>query len=422
MRLIPRMRFGRRRVYGWGIADSALSSAANLALSLLAGRILGPRGLGILVVGFSLYLLMVSLQRSLVSTPLVSVSTTLSPDEKEHATRSALGVLVATGLVVTLVVGCVGVGVSGPIGRGLLVFAPWLVASILQDFWRAVLFRDGRPSAAAANTGLRLVGMLLISPLAWRLKTDFAIAAAWGGGFALAATAGFVQTRLLPARADVGFRWWRRHAWPFGRWLVAQEGIFNVVNYVITFSLVAIIGAYALGGFRAAETVLAPFSLLAPAIALPGLPALARALAHGQDAATRLAFRLTAAAVILTILYFATMLTFGKVLLGTLYGREFRPFSNLVVPIGIWQIVTASAIGFTLLLSASRRGRALLLAGVVNSLGQLALIPLLAWRFGLQGAAWGLAAGTAVGAATTILLAMSLSESSAGSEASSAET
>lgn len=400
-----RPRIGRRRAYGWGVVDSAVSSAANLGLSLLAGRILGPGGLGTLVVGFSVYLVMVSVQRSLVTTPLVSSSSALSDPERLQATRSALTTLIALGLAATIVVAAVALPLSGAIARGLLVVLPWLLPSMVQDFWRAILFRDDRPRAAAFTTSFRLLTMLLLAPLAWAVGNDVAVAAAWGAGFLAASVVGFVQTRLVPARIPAAVAWWRTSAWPFGRWLVAQESVFTVANYAITFALIGLIGAYAVGGLRAAETAFAPLSLLAPAIALPGLPALTRAADRGYLAAWQLALRLTLATVALTVLYFAVMFVIGEALLVLLYGGDFRQFSSLVVPIGMWQIVAASALGFTLLLNSTRRGHALLICGIVNSCAQLVLITVLAWTNGLTGAAWGLAAGTAVGAVVTILFA-----------------
>jgi O-antigen/teichoic acid export membrane protein len=385
--------------------DSAVSSAANLGLSLLAGRILGPDGLGTLVVGFSVYLAMVSLQRSLVTTPLVSSSSALSPDARADATRAALTTLVVLGAAATAVVAGIALLASGAVARGLLVVVPWLLPSMVQDFWRATLFRDGRPGAAALTTSFRLVTMIVLAPLAWAAATEAAVAAAWGAGFLVATVAGFLLTRLVPAGGAPALRWWRGSAWPFGRWLVAQESIFTVANYAITFILIGLIGAYGMGGLRAAESAFAPLSLLAPAIALPGLPALARAGERGYDTAWALAVRLTLATVGLTFVYFATMLVIGTTLLVLLYGGDFRDFSSLLVPISAWQIVSASALGFTLLLSSAQRGRALLVSGTVNSCGQLVLITLLAWTHGVTGAAWGLALGSAIGAGVTIWLA-----------------
>ena len=327
-----RARVGRRRAYGWGVVDSAASSAANLGLSLLAGRILGPAGLGTLVVGFSVYLAMVSLQRSLVTTPLVSTSSPLSVVERTEATRAALTSLVVLGLAATAAVATIALLLNGAIARGLLVVVPWLLPSMVQDFWRAILFRDERPRAAACTTSFRLVTMIALSPLAWAGDSDAAVAAAWGAGFLAATMVGFALTRVRPAGAAAALRWWRATAWPFGRWLVAQESVFTVANYAITFILIGLIGAYAMGGLRAAETVFAPLSLLAPAIALPGLPALARAGQRSYVAAWDLALRLTVATVGLTLLYFATMFVIGETLLVLLYGSDFDEFSSLLLP------------------------------------------------------------------------------------------
>jgi O-antigen/teichoic acid export membrane protein len=98
------------------------------------------------------------------------------------------------------------------------------------------------------------------------------------------------------------------------------------------------------------------------------------------------------------------MLLVGRPLLEALYGADFGPYADLIVPIGTWQVVTAVAIGFTLFLSAAQRGRAILVAGLVGSVGQFVLMTLLAWTSGLRGAAWGLAAGTAAGSATAVAL------------------
>ena len=78
-------RFRRRRARGtdgsgakktgaqlvWGVADQGLSSATNFGLSFLAGRLLGPSGLGVIFLGFSAYLIAFSFVRALVIEPFV---------------------------------------------------------------------------------------------------------------------------------------------------------------------------------------------------------------------------------------------------------------------------------------------------------------------------------------------------------------
>jgi hypothetical protein len=45
-----------RNEIAWGVVDQGLSSATNLGISILAGRLLGPAGLGVIFLGFSTYL------------------------------------------------------------------------------------------------------------------------------------------------------------------------------------------------------------------------------------------------------------------------------------------------------------------------------------------------------------------------------
>jgi hypothetical protein len=58
----------------WGLFDQGFSSATNLGLAVLAGRLTGPGGLGVVYLGFTAYLAAISLQRALVTDPLVVYS------------------------------------------------------------------------------------------------------------------------------------------------------------------------------------------------------------------------------------------------------------------------------------------------------------------------------------------------------------
>ena len=61
----------------WGLVDQGFSSATNFGLTVIAGRLVGPKGLGVVYIGFSLYLFVLSFQRALVTDPLVVSSAPL---------------------------------------------------------------------------------------------------------------------------------------------------------------------------------------------------------------------------------------------------------------------------------------------------------------------------------------------------------
>jgi len=86
----------------------------------------------VVYLGFSAYLAAISLQRPLVTDPLVGYSARKPRAEGIDATRKALTVAItaAAGWALLLVV--VGRLVPGPDGPGLIAFAPWLIGASLQ--------------------------------------------------------------------------------------------------------------------------------------------------------------------------------------------------------------------------------------------------------------------------------------------------
>ena len=54
----------------WGFVSQAFSSGTNFGLSLLAGRMLGPTGLGHLFLGFAAYLVALGTLRGLLDRAL----------------------------------------------------------------------------------------------------------------------------------------------------------------------------------------------------------------------------------------------------------------------------------------------------------------------------------------------------------------
>src|SRR3954471_12956101 len=85
----------------WGIVDQGASSLTNFGLSVLAGRLLGSEGLGVVFLGFSMYLLALSAVRGLIMEPFVVATSALNQKEQEAATRAC-----------TILVAGVGAGIS----------------------------------------------------------------------------------------------------------------------------------------------------------------------------------------------------------------------------------------------------------------------------------------------------------------------
>jgi O-antigen/teichoic acid export membrane protein len=404
--MIPlrRLRATKVKGYTWGFVDQACSSATNFSLSLIAGRILGPDGLGVIVIGFSAYLLALGFQSSLLTTPLVSSTAALPPERRRVEIRHGLAISILAALLGTLVFVSCGLAIPGHTGRAFLVLSPWLLPGMLQDFLRAMLYQEGRYRKAAANDATWLAVMLLVAPLAWLVGGEWAVAASWGSGALAAAVLGFAQLRIRPEPTWDVLGWWRARIWPFGRWLGLEGTVYSATTTTNVFVLNSVLGAGSVGGLRVAQSVFAPLSLILPAITLPGLPATARELAVSVRGAMRLSVLLSGLVTSLALLYVAGMVLFGNRIIPYLYGSSFRKFEHLALPIGAWQLAGAAGTGFMIFLTALRRGRQLVTIRVTAAVLSTAFIALLASTYGITGAAWGYAIGSGCGAAVTFVL------------------
>jgi len=402
------------RKVGWGLADQVFSSATNFGLAVIAGRWLGPSALGVVSLGFSAYVLSVVFQRALITEPHTVVSANLPLEERKKVSRRAVTMSLTIGILVGAALIVSGLFLGGPIGRGFLIFGPWIPFTLLQDLWRYVLFRDNQNFHAVANDASWVVGMVVTMPVAYAIHTDWAVVGSWGFGAAVGVVLGFFQTKVFADRPRGSWSWWHRDAWPLGKWFALDRLASNLGTQGTVFILAPLLGAAALGGLKATNSVFAPLSVLGPSITLPGLPWVTRAYHESARAARSMAARLSAIVTGLTALYTVFLAVGGGVVLAFLFGNRFRHFTSLIVPTAIGQLMAAAGIGFVILLKASKRGRPLVVAHVISTIGTLIITPILAIRFGVVGAAWGLAIG--YGLESLALIALSWRLPKTGSE------
>lgn len=388
-------RFRLHKIVGWGFVSQGASSATSFGLSLLAGWLLGPSGLGLVFLGFSCYLAAVGLQRSVITQPLVATSSALDKEQADADTRAALTSVLIWSLAATLILAAVGLVLRTGVGHGLLLFVPWLIPALLQDYWRTILFRDHRAKAGAFTDLSWLITMAISAPVAWALKTDWAIVGCWGVGSLAGVVIGFRQSRYRPDHLLEALGWWRTKGAPLGRWLGAENVVYILTSQALVFLLVPVVGIEAIGGLRAVQVIYGLFSVLFQAMELFALPELSRRLVANPRSARSLAARLGLLAAGLTFAYVAVGSIENGRLLTTIFGSDFAGFTDLIAPVGARQVLLASMIGVYLLLLAEKRGKVLLGTSTVDSAGCLCFGLLLATRYGVVGAAWGmtLAAG-----------------------------
>jgi O-antigen/teichoic acid export membrane protein len=400
---------------GWGFIDQAASSATSLLLVVLAGHLLGPSGLGELVLGFVAYLVLLGWSRALVSQPLVVSSSTVAPVTASAVTSSGVTVTVLLGAAGASVMAGVGVLLGGSLGRGLVLFAPWVMWALLQDYWRSILFRDKRGRAATVNDTVWLVAMVAGIGVTWTFQSEWALVGSWGLGAVSSALLGFMQTRVWPLSIARSWSSWRRDGWPFGRWLLAEEVAYSAGTQAVVFVIAAFLGTAAIGGLRAVQTVFGPLTILAPAVSLPVLPTLVRRLEHSVARAKAIALQISILLVGATVVYIGVLSLAGKeTILAVAFGHSFEQYANLVIPVALIQATDSASQGFRLLLKAARRGRTIVLMQVFAGCLSLVLVTASASTGGLTAVVWSLAIARVVATTGLILLALGMQSPRSG--------
>jgi O-antigen/teichoic acid export membrane protein len=402
----PEPRRGLKVQLAWGLLDQFFSSATNFALSLFGGRLLGVGGLGVITIGFSSYLIVLGFHRALLSEPLIIVSAVHEPEVRRRGTRSSISATLGLGLVAVSVVTFLGLSIGGSVGRGLLIFAPWILPALLQDLWRMLLFRDDRGGAATANDAVWLVTMSVCFAISYSFEADWAVVGSWGVGAMASSILGFAQLRTWGARPVTSWHWLIRDAWPVGRWFVAEGSVYTIAAQVVVFLLAGLIGAAAVGGLRSVQVIFAPLSLIGPAVALPGLPLIKKAIEESYATARRLALKLSIVLIVLTSAYLLASSVNQGALLTAVFGDDFTRYRGLIWPVGVHQLMAAAAGGYYVLLKAHRGGKRILLSRTLTSLVTLALLAPLSLRFGILGGAWAMALGASTGTASIIGFAL----------------
>lgn len=380
----------------YGLVAQSCSSATNFGLFVVAGHVIGVAGLGALSVGFFTYLFLLNILRALVTEPLVALSSARGPAERRASAHSAISLTITATVPVSAVMALVGLVLSGEIGRGFLAFAPWLAPALVQDLGRSIVFRDRAGGSAALSDATWLLIMIAIIPVAFLTGSVWAIVGCWGAGSAAGAAVTLWQVRWKPSSPGVALAWWKSEIWPFGRWLGIQSVLYSAIYVVTVFALIGILGTHDYGGLVAVQTVFNPLTLLAAAIALPGLPLLSRIVAASPRRALVVAAQIAALTTFVAGAYFL-VLHFLPGVLAFVFGSQFSEFSSIIVPIGVAQILAAPTIALMLFLKAAQRVGALLALGVLPILLYMVFAVGLGIRFGLHGVAWAGVLATGLG-------------------------
>jgi len=386
--------------FSWGLADQAMSSLSNAAMSLYIARQLGAAQFGAFSIAYVTYSFVLNASRGLATDPLLVRYSHAGHAAWKRAVQRCTATAACVGLVLGLA--CLGVGTVAPgiTGQSFLALGITLPGLMLQDSWRYAFFALGRGSGAFVNDTI-WTGMLGVAFEILRLthhETVFCFVLAWGLTANVAAIAGLLQTRLVPRVR--GIREWLSETRDLGpRYLLentSNSGASQLRVYAVGF----VSGLTAVGYIQEGSLLMGPFFVIFMGISLVTVPEAARLLRRSPQRLRLYCILVGTALALLALLWGVILLVALPHGLGTLllHAKHWQPVYGLVIWLTISMMGACAIAGATAGLRALGAARRSLRAMLISSAAYLLLGVLGAMVGGARGSVEGTAAATWIGA------------------------
>jgi O-antigen/teichoic acid export membrane protein len=366
--VVPR-RVARR--FGWGLADQAMCSLSNAAVSFYVARELGATQFGAFSLAYVTYSMALTASRGLSTDPMLVRFSGTDLATWRRVTAQCTGTALVTGLITGTCALAAAVILHGAPRLAFLALGLTLPSLLLQDSWRYSFFALGRGSQAFLNDTiwtLTLVPPLLILRVTHSTSL-FWLMTAWGIAATAAALIGPLQARVIP-RPSLAWAWELKHR-DLGFRYMMENTANSGAGQLRTYGLGIIAGLAAVGYVQAAALLMGPFQVVFLGMSLVTVPEAARILRHSPRHLRLYCVAVGVGTAILALAWGgAVLVTLPRGLGNLLLGKElWRPAYRLVLPymismMGLCLIIGASA-GLHALGVAKRSLRAMIITSVI---------------------------------------------------------
>jgi O-antigen/teichoic acid export membrane protein len=335
--------------FGWGLADQAMCSASNAAISFYVARELGATQFGAFSLAYVTYSFALTASRGLATDPLLVRFSNTDLDTWRRVVKQCTGIALLTGLITGAGAFLVATLLSGGPRLAFLALGVILPGLLLQDSWRYSFFALGQGGKAFVNDTiwtLTLVPPLLVLRVL-HYNSVFWLMAAWGVAATVAAGIGALQARVIPSPSQAWI-WLAKHRDLGVRYLMENTSN-SGAGQLRVYGLGIIVGLAAVGIVQAAALLMGPFLVIFLGMSLVTVPEATRILQHSPKHLRLYCVLVGAALSILALAWGGILLValpkgLGVVLLGK---HLWRPASQLVVP------YTFSIMGFCIIAGPS---------------------------------------------------------------------
>lgn len=374
----------------WGLCDQALVSLTSFLMMVLLARVLSQNDFGEFVIIYGALLFFNALQSGLFTQPHNVLGSSLSGEEYVRYTSTTLQTQLAFSMLLAILAGAGSAicSVFGwPAGQLLLAMAPAVLAWQIQEYLRRVYYTEGRVREAFFNDLISYGGQIIGIGIIWNegaLSGPVAI-------YVLAATsaaAGVVGLWQLRDRLILVFDMEVvRDNWRFGKWLFSANFIQSGRIQLHIMLIGALVNTTSAGLYRAAQNLVGPTHILMNAFRSVAMPRAAAIHAtEGLPAMRRYLIRMAILGLIPMVLYLIAVSFSARWLMHLLYDGQYDGYAWLVWIFCIVYLLAYGGQVLTVVLSAMRISRAVLLAELATlAVGVTVGVPLM-WFFGIGGA------------------------------------
>lgn len=383
------------RRLGWGVADQAVSSLTNFAVSVYVVHSLGATQFGAFSLAYVTYGFVLNASRGLSTDPLMVRFSGASVRAWRRGVADCTGTSLAVGLAMGIGALLAAVLLGGTAGAAFLALGLTLPALMLQDSWRFSFFVAGRGGQAFLNDciwGLTLIPALLLLRVTGHADV-FWLTFAWGATAGIAAVAGMLQAGIIP-RPGYAWDWLTRHR-DLGTRYMIEGTLSSAVTQVRGYGTALLLGLAAVGYVQASVTLMGPMTILFMGMALVTLPEAGRILRRSPRNFPAFCGLVSGGLGLAglgwgVVLLIAVPRGLGHAIIGPIW----RPTYPLVLPQTIYIVAAGIAAGAGTGLHALGAARRSLRVAIIGSVISSAFALGGAVAHGASGTIYGLAAGT----------------------------
>jgi O-antigen/teichoic acid export membrane protein len=361
---------GIRRRLGWGLADQAVSSLTNFAVSLYVAHSLGPTQFGAFSLAYVTYSFVLNASRGLATDPLLVRFSGAELPAWRRAVSSCTGTALGVGLLAGLGMLAAAALLHGTSRVAFLAIGLTMPGLMLQDSWRYAFFALGRGSQAFLNDTIWALVMVpgLLYLRVSHNENVFWFILVWGSAATVAAVAGPLQARVVPRLTDA-WKWVSQQRDLAFRYLTVNTSNSGSAQ-LRAYGIGALVGLAAVGYIQAANLLMGPFLVVLMGISLVTVPEAARALGKSLRHLRLYCLVLSCAVAVAALAWSAAILVLLPRGLGHLLLRShWEPTYPLVVPLTIAIMaqcfVDGASAGLRALGSAGRNVRAQLVQSAI---------------------------------------------------------